>query len=494
MAENDLRDKITTSYVADRRSWSKKLKYLVVATDTIALTAAFLLAHIIKFRFTNPTMDGRNEIDITYISVSVILIIVWVGILGLAGSRKLRVLGEGSNEFNIITRSSIYLFAFIVTFSYLTEIDIARRYLVFALLLGWLFIIINRLFIRNLIVKYRYKGRMLTQLMIVGEQPASEHLIKLLKQKKQVGLNPVAVHISATTTKNNSTVIPEQIITGYGDSPKKIISEVEKNNIQALIVTDGHQMTPETLRELGWELALRDVALMLAPATTDIAGPRIHMTPMNGFPLIHVSTPRLDGLSGVLKRSIDVIASGLGLLVISPLLLVIGLIVKKDGGPAFYSQERIGKNGVPFKMWKFRSMVTNADELKAQLIAEHGGGDALLFKMKDDPRITPIGKFIRRYSIDELPQLWNVFIGDMSLVGPRPQVQDEVNQYTKEAYRRLLVSPGLTGLWQVSGRSKLTWEEALRFDLYYVENWSLAGDIAILFRTVKAVVGKDGAY
>lgn len=477
-----------------QKTWSKKLKVLTLLCDLLALVFAFATSHVIKFGFKNPLLVGRNEVDLSYVSLSVLLVIIWMLFLELSGSRSLRVFGDGRNEYQLLTKATIYFFAFVVAVSFMTLIDIARRYLVITFLVGLILLILGRATVRLLVRKYRRNGRMLTRLMIVGELQATEHLISLLKDRPQVGLDPIRVHLSNDLSNSHLDTGISQLVSGTGADLHQIVAEIEANYIQAVIITDGHDLPPDTLRKLGWELAIRDVALMIAPATTDIAGPRIHMTPMNGFPLIHVTTPRLDGLGGSLKRGVDIVASAVGLIAISPIFALVAIAVKKDGGPAFYSQERIGKDGVPFKMWKFRSMVTNADELKQKLIEEHGGGDALLFKMEDDPRVTKVGKFIRRYSIDELPQLWNVFIGDMSLVGPRPQVQEEVNQYTEVAHRRLMVRPGVTGLWQVSGRSKLSWEEALRFDLYYVENWSLTGDFSILLRTVKAVFGKDGAY
>lgn len=483
-----------TPYVVNRQTWSNKLKALTLVADLMALMIAFAISHFLKFGFSNPLLGGRNEVDITYITLSAVLVVIWMIFLEISGSRSLRVFGDGKSEYQLLAKGTVYFFATVVAFSFLTLIDFARRYLVLTFIVGLLLLVVGRTLVRMLVQKYRQTGRMLTRLMLVGEISAAEHLVRLLKDRPQVGLNPVKVHISDEFFQPDPDSEITELLSGSGADVERIIAEIEVNQIQAVIITDGHNLPPETLRKLGWELAVRDVALMIAPATTDIAGPRIHMTPMHGIPLIHVSTPRLDGMAGAVKRSMDIFVSGLGIIILSPLFLGVALAVKKDGGPAFYSHERIGKDGVPFRMWKFRSMVTNADELKQQLIEEYGGGDALLFKMENDPRITRTGKFIRRYSIDELPQLWNVFVGDMSLVGPRPQVRDEVNQYTEVAHRRLMVSPGVTGLWQVSGRSKLTWEEALRFDLYYVENWSLIGDIGILLRTFKAVFGQDGAY
>ena len=268
---------------------------------------------------------------------------------------------------------------------------------------------------------------------------------------------------------------------------------IRENDIHMVAVTNGHHLSPDQVRLLGWKLADAHISLIMAPATTDIAGPRMHMQPLNGLPLVHVSTPRITGLSAFFKRAVDVVSSGLGLILLSPLFLVVALLVKRDGGPVFFLQNRVGLNGEMFKMVKFRSMRTDAEEVKKRLL-EQNEGNGVLFKMKDDPRITPIGMFIRKYSIDELPQLWNVFIGDMSLVGPRPPLVEEVDQYEDIAYRRLLVKPGITGLWQVSGRSDLSWEESVRLDLYYVENWSLTGDLIILLRTVRAVFAKEGAY
>jgi exopolysaccharide biosynthesis polyprenyl glycosylphosphotransferase len=232
----------------------------------------------------------------------------------------------------------------------------------------------------------------------------------------------------------------------------------------------------------------------MAPALTDVAGPRIHMQPLAGLPLIHVTTPNLEGLKAVAKRGFDFCAALVLLTVLALPMCVVALLVRLDSsGPAMFRQTRIGRSGEVFSMLKFRSMVIDAEKQLPRL-AELNDGNAVLFKMKDDPRITRVGKFIRRYSIDELPQLFNVFGGSMSLVGPRPPLDREVKQYEDHVHRRFMVKPGITGLWQVSGRSNLTWEETVRLDLYYVENWSMAGDFVILFRTARAVVASEGAY
>jgi exopolysaccharide biosynthesis polyprenyl glycosylphosphotransferase len=228
----------------------------------------------------------------------------------------------------------------------------------------------------------------------------------------------------------------------------------------------------------------------------DIGGPRIHTRPVAGLPLIHVETPRYEGSVLFAKRAFDIIASGIFIVLLSPLLLAIALIVRLSSpGPVLFRQPRVGLNGSEFRMFKFRSMVTDAESRLAKLEdTQRAAGNTVMFKMKDDPRVTPVGKFIRRFSIDELPQLFNVFAGTMSLVGPRPPLQREVDLYENHVHRRFLVKPGITGLWQVSGRSDLSWEDTVRLDLYYVENWSITGDLVILWRTIKAVIESDGAY
>ena len=248
------------------------------------------------------------------------------------------------------------------------------------------------------------------------------------------------------------------------------------------------------MRELSWSLEPGRQHLVVAPSLTDIGGPRIHTRPVAGLPLIHVETPRYEGMKLYTKRGFDLVGSALLILLLSPFLAIIGIAIRlSTPGTVLFRQDRVGINGHQFKMLKFRSMVTDAEAQLAGL-RELSEGNAVMFKMKDDPRITPIGKFLRRFSLDELPQLFNVFGGSMSLVGPRPPLEKEVSEYENHVHRRFLVKPGVTGLWQVSGRSNLSWEDTVRLDLYYVENWSMTGDVAILWRTAKAVLAREGAY
>jgi exopolysaccharide biosynthesis polyprenyl glycosylphosphotransferase len=281
-----------------------------------------------------------------------------------------------------------------------------------------------------------------------------------------------------------------------GVSPElpSILESINKLAVDAVAVSAGVNLHPRDLRRLGWELAAKDVGMILAPALTDIAGPRIHTQPVAGLPLIHVSTPKLTGGKKVSKRAFDIVVAGLLVVLLLPVLFVVAVLVKTTSeGPILYRQERVGIRGSSFMMLKFRSMSVDADKHLAKLLAAQGTSDKPLFKIDNDPRITRVGGILRKLSLDELPQLFNVLGGSMSLVGPRPQREGEVALYDDDAHRRLYVSPGMSGLWQVSGRSNLSWEESIRLDLYYVENWSLTGDVVILFKTFKAVFTSSGA-
>jgi exopolysaccharide biosynthesis polyprenyl glycosylphosphotransferase len=248
------------------------------------------------------------------------------------------------------------------------------------------------------------------------------------------------------------------------------------------------------VRNISWSLEASGIDVAVAPALTAIAGPRIHTRPVAGLPVLHVEVPRYEGWKRVLKAVFDWSAAAIAVTLLSPVLLVLALLVAADSrGPIFFHQERVGLNGRVFRMHKFRSMGVDAEERRKEL-EDSNEAAGPLFKMKDDPRVTRVGRWMRRYSMDELPQLFNVLAGEMSMVGPRPPLVEEAAKYEPTVRRRLLVKPGITGPWQISGRSDLSWDEGVRLDLYYVENWSLANDLILLVRTVGAVVLNRGAY
>jgi exopolysaccharide biosynthesis polyprenyl glycosylphosphotransferase len=321
-------------------------------------------------------------------------------------------------------------------------------------------------------------------------QPSALHeLMSTLDRLAHVGYQVVGTCVPEVDSRRDLD-LPVPCYGGVDD----VVTACEEAGADLVIVGGGGYSTSQALRRIGWALEGRRIDLLVVPGLVDVAGPRIHMRHLSGLPLVHIEEPQVSRAGGLAKRAFDVAVAGLALVVISPLMLAIALGIKlQDRGPVLYRQERSGRNGTPFTMTKFRSMVVGADRRLAE-VADFNDVDDVLFKMRRDPRVTWLGRFLRRFSLDELPQLVDVLRGQMSLVGPRPPLPAEVELYPADMHRRLLVRPGLTGLWQVSGRSDLSFDEAVRMDLYYVDNWSITGDLIILLKTARAVLLGQGAY
>ncbi len=299
--------------------------------------------------------------------------------------------------------------------------------------------------------------------------------------------------LGAITPASDSTVATEGGVPVLGDV-NEAAALVRAYDAEVVLVAGGGFENPHAMRELAWDLESDDIQVIMAPGVTDVSSERIRVRPVAGLPLLHVDRPRSQDALRWAKRTFDIVGSAVLLSLAAPLMLWTAFQIKRhDGGPVLFRQTRVGSAGDYFTCLKFRSMVVDAERVLVDL-HEQTGYEQGLFKMQQDPRITQPGRWIRRYSLDELPQLLNVLRGDMSLVGPRPPLPSEVDRYTLTQSRRLRVRPGLTGLWQVSGRSDLSWDESVRLDLYYVDNWSMIQDIVILARTVGAVLSSRGAY
>nr|WP_273544471.1 sugar transferase [Arthrobacter jiangjiafuii] len=430
-----------------------------------------------------------------YVAVTLLLAGGWWVILGLIGSRDPTVLGYGTEEYKRILSGSFWLFGLVATVSYVFQLDTARGYIALALPSGVISLLIARLLVRSLLRSQRTSGKSSSTVLLIGGMHGVTHLAHALRSQPMAGYRPIAVYIPgpgpATTNMDPVLELP---VLGQDPSVSAILAAIRSSRPDAVALSSGVPLPPKVVRELGWALADMQVKMIMAPALTDIAGPRIHTQPVAGLPLIHVSTPNLASSQRLLKRGFDLVGAVLLLTALSPLFALVALAVRFDSaGPVIFEQERVGAGGRYFRMYKFRSMVVDAEDRLGSL-RSRSEGNGVLFKLKEDPRVTRVGAFLRRFSLDELPQLVNVVNGSMSLVGPRPPLASEVELYQSHVHRRLLVRPGLTGLWQVSGRSLLSWDDTVRLDLYYVENWSLAGDIAILIKTARAVIGRHGAY
>lgn len=478
-----------------RMTWNVKAVKVLAATDAVAIVVAVFLAQFLRFGSSDAAaLPIENRDSVGYSIVSAALCLVWWIALWLGGSRDSRILGAGNDEYRKVISSSLWVFAALAIGAYITSLELARGYVLIAAPLGIAVLTAQRWLFRAWIVRRRLSGRARIRTLVIGDPESTMHLVETMKGALNYGYTPVGVYFAGLEagTAEEYEGVP---LLGRSIKPEDIMRTVREHAIDVVAISTGHRIWPRNLRRLGWLLADEHVGLIMAPALTDIAGPRFHTQPLNGLPLIHVSTPRMRGPAAFAKRVLDIAVSGIALLVLSPLFLVLAAAIKIDSprGPVFFTQKRVGHCGRAFSMYKFRSMVPNAEELKKQLLSQNEG-HGVLFKMADDPRITRVGRIMRRYSLDELPQLWNVLVGNMSLVGPRPPLKDEVSRYEADIHRRLLVKPGITGLWQISGRSDLSWEESTRLDLYYVENWSILGDLLVLVKTVRAVLRSDGAY
>ena len=472
----------------ERRKWIR-------VADLVCIVWASFGAQIARFGLNQDTLSLGDTIAAPYWVVSVLVIVSWWIVLGLSGSRENLVLGYGSEEYKRVINSTLSLFGSIAIFSYVFQLDTARGYVAIALPLGILSLLVGRWSMRMLLVSARQRGIGVKPLIIIGGPVASKHLHRQLKLHPEAGFVPVATYHPGYGTDYDSKIGSNELPNlGTSTSLSDITSAISDSSASAVAITTGASVEPDTIRQLGWYLAKHNISLIIAPALTDVTGPRIHTYPVAGLPLIHVTTPQLAGYKRLAKRAFDLAISFMLLLLFAGPMAATAILVRLDSpGPAFFRQTRVGRSGVPFTMYKFRSMVVNAESKAATLMSGNDGA-GLLFKLKADPRVTRLGRIIRGLSIDELPQLVNVVKGEMSLVGPRPPLPGEVAKYDDSTLRRLLVQPGITGLWQVSGRSDLSWEESVRLDLYYVENWSMTNDLVILIRTFKAVLAKRGAY
>lgn len=470
--------------------WRQQLNHRIIVTDVLVVVAAVLGAQLFRFSTLLPSerVVLRTEVleGLSYTVLSIILIGLWLWALALSDSRSDRVVGEGVQEYRRVTTASLGMFGAIAIAAYLLQVDVARGYLLISLPLGLAGLLVTRRAWRQWLVRKRAQGSYLATVLLVGNSTTVGQIATELQRIPAAGYRVVGACVSGEA----SGVVPGTTVPVCGGIDD-ITKALRLTGADTVAISGSSELPPDRVKRIAWSLETSGHQLVLAPSLIDVAGPRIHTRDVAGLPLIHVEMPQFTPSQRFVKRAFDLVVATLGLIVVSPLMLVLALVVDNSGpGGVLFRQTRIGRNGKPFTMLKFRSMVNNAEELRAEVVASRGerSVNSVLFKDAADPRTTPAGRWMRRYSLDELPQLLNVLAGSMSLVGPRPHVESEVAEYEEHAHRRLRMKQGMTGLWQVSGRNQLTWDESVRLDLWYVENWSLFLDLVILFRTVRAVV------
>ncbi|MBB6345078.1 exopolysaccharide biosynthesis polyprenyl glycosylphosphotransferase [Nonomuraea muscovyensis] len=459
--------------------WVRAYRARAVLSDLLGAGAGAGAAFLLRF-------GDLTAYAAPYLLVSVALPWAWVCAVALNRAYEPRMIGIGSEEFRRVLQCGVALTAITAIGSYVSKTDVARGYVVLALPLVTLLTLVLRYGLRRSLHRRRAGGACMRRVVAVGHAASIAELVHLFRKERHHGMEIVAACLPGDAPGETIAGVP--VAGDFCDVP--IV--VGQHGADTVAVLACPEMDGVALRRLAWRLERTHTELVVAPALMEVAGPRTTIRPAAGLPLLHVEHPELTGARQLVKNVFDRVVAATLLVLLSPLLVALAVAVRATSpGPALFRQTRVGKDGALFTIVKFRTMRRGSEEAKITLVSD---GDGVLFKIRNDPRVTPLGAFMRRHSLDELPQLINVVLGHMSLVGPRPPLPEEVARYGDDVRRRLLVRPGLTGLWQVSGRSDLSWEESVRLDLRYVENWSLTLDLQILWKTWSAVARGQGAY
>ena len=465
----------------DSAAWSRSYLWRAAVGDVTCAVLAGVLA--INARFLS---EGSQPL--AYLIFTCAIPLLWAGAIALAGGYDSRFIGVGSDEFRRILNAGVSLTAAVAIVSYAFKLNVARGYVALAMPSATLLDLVMRYWLRKHLHKMRSGGQCLRRVVVVGHALAIAELAHMLRRSSYHGMSIVGACVA---DRSRPPELPDIPVFGGLDS---VSAAVDSFGADTVAVLSCPEMNGIRLRELGWALEKTGTDLCVASALLDVAGPRTTIRPIAGLPLLHLDQAELGGTKLLVKGLLDKLLAGLALIVLLPAFAAIAVAIRAhDGGQVFFRQTRVGKGGQIFRLWKFRTMVMDAEERRVQLAALNEAA-GVLFKMRRDPRVTKVGGWLRRWSLDELPQLINVVIGDMSLVGPRPALPQETARYGDDMRRRLKVKPGITGLWQVSGRSNLAWEEAVRLDIRYVENWSVVLDLQILWKTCAAVLRGSGAY
>lgn len=457
--------------------WRQKYTRILVFSDLLSLV---LLSVVV--------LASGLATDTTHVVFAGVSVVVWGGCLALMRTRAQQFIGVGAKEYKRVIDSSAIAMGTMAMAALVLDLGGVREQILVIFPVGTFLLLAGRWLWRRWLWTKSETGYALSQVVVVGQSKDVGYVVRQLEKNAGPAYKICALVLD---DDRETSRYEDSVPTLWGlDHLEHAVQMVGADSV---IVAGALRGGTDALKDLSWRLEESRTNVIVVSSLTNVAGPRISVRPVEGLPLMHVEVPSFAGGHHMVKRVIDIVLSSVALLFLSPLFLVIALLVRKDGGPAVFSQERVGRDGQTFKMYKFRSMIVNA-EAELEKLKEQNEGSGLLFKMKNDPRITKVGSFLRKYSLDELPQIYNALRGDMSLVGPRPPLPSEVACYEGHTGRRLFIKPGLTGLWQVNGRSDLDWEESVRLDLYYVENWSLTGDIMIMWRTFKAMIQPSGAY
>ncbi|UCZ60887.1 sugar transferase [Mycolicibacterium phocaicum] len=482
-----------TQQLNTRPVWQHVLARRVLMTDTAAVVLAVLFAQWARFGRESAYAPAASAYFTMY---SVLLASLWLGALSLYHARSGPILGSGIEEYRRVVAASFWTFGAVAIVALLSRVDIARGYLAYAFPLGTCGLLLGRKLWRRRVRARRLAGDCQTRVLAIGDRQAVAVLADALMNDPGDGFVVVGAGVPGEPgSRGDLITVGDTVVPILGDEIDALDALGDTCAADTVALTDAEHFGCSGIQRLTWRLEERDVDLVVSPGLLDVAGARLAMTPVAGMPLLHVEPPQYRGAKRFQKKAFDFGFALAALIGTAPLLLLAAIAIKLTSrGPVFYRAERIGLDGKPFTMIKFRSMVVDAEARLSDYLASNDIDGGVMFKMREDPRVTPIGRVLRRYSIDELPQFINVLKQDMSVVGPRPPLRREVESYNGDIKRKLLVKPGVTGLWQISGRSNLSWEKSVRLDLSYVDNWSMTTDVGIILKTVGAVARAEGAY
>jgi len=468
-----------------RRTWERSYVAAATALDASAALAALQVANV---RYGDHPLASQPPWQQATFTAA--LVLSWLTAMAVSRSYEPRFLGLGSEEYRRVLVAAVAVMATVATASWATNATIARGYVILALPLASVLTLLGRYSTRKVVHRQRRNGRFMSDVVLVGHGHPAAALVQQMRRDAHHGMRVVGACVPDGRHSPELAEVGVPVWGGFAD----IDEIVAGTAADAVAVVSCPEMDGVALRRLSWSLAQSGIDLLVAPALMDVTGPRIAIRPVCGLPLLHVDEPELSGGRRVAKTCVDRTVAVVSLVVLLPVLVSLGIAVRLSSrGPAIFRQKRLGLRGQEFTMLKFRTMSQDAELERSTLESSNVHSSSPIFKIRDDPRVTPLGRWMRRTSLDELPQLVNIALGHMSLVGPRPLPASDI-PYEGEARRRLFVKPGLTGLWQISGRSDLSWDESVRLDLRYVENWSLALDALILWKTLFAVMKHRGAY
>lgn len=486
-------DDVTQAKISNRQ-WKHAYRKRVIATDAAIILVVVAFAQFARFGLP---IDGADHIWFARASYSAALIITWLVALAAQQSWDPTLTSTGSDEYRRVALASAWVFGIIAATALTFQLYplIARGFLLIVLPLGSVALLLGRYSLRRDLAKKRAAGQFSNNVVVLGTPRSIADFCQCISRERTAGYQIIGACIAGP-----EGAIGDEVVTPIGAIPVLGVAESIENalrltNADTLAVTATEHLGYEGMRTLSWQLDTLKVDLIVAPGMTDVAGPRLKIRPIDNLPLFHIARSRQDAPSRIQKRVFDLTLGSVALLALLPVMLLAALAIKlDDGGPIFFRQDRVGFRSAPFRIYKFRTMLVDSDERKTSEQAARGQDNVIFYKSASDSRITRVGRFLRRTSIDEIPQLLNVIGGAMSLVGPRPLVPGEGRSVQYFVERRALVKPGMTGLWQVSGRSDVSAEERIRLDHSYVDNWSPVQDLVILCRTLQAVLNRQGAY